>query len=127
MPSAEIERFEDQYYLNLETFRKNGEGVLTPVWFVRNGAMLFVRTLTGSGKVRRVQANPHVRVVPCTLDGEPLGRWLNADAWLMLPGPEMDRVNGLLARKYGLDRDFHRRFGIGSLEESTVIAILLRD
>jgi hypothetical protein len=26
-----------QQYLNIETFRKNGQGVKTPVWFVEDG------------------------------------------------------------------------------------------
>lgn len=30
-----IEQFNSHQYLNLETFRKDGWGVKTPVWFVR--------------------------------------------------------------------------------------------
>jgi PPOX class probable F420-dependent enzyme len=44
--------FEKQKYLNLETFRKSGLGVKAPVWFVQDGDMIFVRTITDSGKVK---------------------------------------------------------------------------
>ena len=30
-----------QQYLNIETFRKNGVGVKTPVWFVQEGDMFY--------------------------------------------------------------------------------------
>ncbi len=32
--------FDHQQYLNLETFRKNGAGVKTPVWFVEDGGTI---------------------------------------------------------------------------------------
>ena len=32
--------FADQQFLNLETFRKNGEGTKPPVWFVQDGDIL---------------------------------------------------------------------------------------
>jgi len=46
-----------QQYLNLETFRKNGMGVKTPVWFVQEGDTFFIRTMASSGKVKRVRLN----------------------------------------------------------------------
>lgn len=32
--STALHSFENQAYMNLETYRKNGEGVKTPVWMV---------------------------------------------------------------------------------------------
>jgi len=49
--------FTSQQYLNLETFRKNGAAVKTPVWFVQDGDAIFVRTLANSGKVKRIRNN----------------------------------------------------------------------
>ena len=37
-----IENFNNYQYLNIETFRKSGVGVQTPVWFVREGDVLYV-------------------------------------------------------------------------------------
>src|SRR5260370_20858497 len=51
--------FAGHKYLNLETFKKNGEGVKTPVWFAADAsvsldssdAKLYVYTIGVSGKV----------------------------------------------------------------------------
>ncbi len=47
--------FDHQSYLNLETFRKNGSGVKTPVWFVEDCGVLYLRTDAASGKVKRIR------------------------------------------------------------------------
>jgi hypothetical protein len=57
--------FEKQKYLNIETFRKNGEGVRTPVWFVQDGEVLYARTIANSGKVKRIRNNGQVKIAPC--------------------------------------------------------------
>ncbi len=56
--------FDHQSYLNLETFRKDGSGVKTPVWFIQDGDTLFVRTIDNSGKVKRVHQNGSVNIAP---------------------------------------------------------------
>jgi len=55
-----IEQFKDQNYLNLQTYRKNGEAIATPVWFVQDGDKFYVRTIAGSGKVKRIHNNAKV-------------------------------------------------------------------
>jgi len=102
---APKEQFKNQNYINLETFRKNGEGVKTPVWFVQEGEILFVRTEADSGKVKRLRNNPKVRVAPCTATGELHGDWVDATA-VMVDGDETDKVNRLLNKKYGLFKLF---------------------
>jgi uncharacterized protein len=37
-----LEQLTKQKYLNLETFRKNGESMKTPVWFVQQEGTIFV-------------------------------------------------------------------------------------
>lgn len=44
MTSPDLARFENQQFMNLETFRKNGEGVKTPVWFVLDNNIIYVRS-----------------------------------------------------------------------------------
>lgn len=70
-----LKPFENQKYLNLETFRKNGQAMPSPVWFVQDGEIIYIRTAANSGKVKRVRANPRVNLMPCGVDGEPLGAW----------------------------------------------------
>jgi len=94
--------FDHQQYLNLETFRKNGAGVKTPVWFVADGDTLFVRTDAASGKVKRIRNHPQIHIAACKMDGALLGEWIEASTRLV-NDPEIDRkVDRLLGKKYGL-------------------------
>ena len=52
----------DAKYIALETFRRNGQGVVTPVWQVPDGDMLYVWTDAASWKTKRIRANSHVRL-----------------------------------------------------------------
>jgi len=85
-------QFHNQAFLNLETFRKDGTGVRTPVWFVEDGKLFYVRTLADSWKVKRIRNNSRVRVVSCKAQGEPLGEWVTAAARQI-----DDRTGALLA------------------------------
>ena len=42
--------FENASYINLETYRKNKQGIKTPVWFVRKNDTIFVVTKEKTGK-----------------------------------------------------------------------------
>ncbi len=94
-------QFERQSFLNLETFRRSGVGVRTPVWFVQDGATLYVRTGAESGKVKRLRNNAQVRVMPCDAQGNPRGEWVDGRACL-IDADEAARVNRMATRKYGL-------------------------
>ena len=93
--------FAGHKYLNLETFRKNGAGVRTPVWFAEKDGEVLLYTLADSGKVKRIRNNPRVRVVPSDMRGNPRGEWLDAQARL-LEGEEARIANRLLNQKYWL-------------------------
>ena len=96
-----LEQFGGQQYLSLETYRKSGEGVRTPLWFIEDGGALYARTSSRSGKVGRLGREPRVRLVPCARRGEPTGRWIEGEAHLV-EGEEARRANRLLNEKYGL-------------------------
>lgn len=105
-----IQKFEGHLYLNLETVRRDGQRVPTPVWFVRDGDRLYVRTIAGSGKVKRIRNHPGVRVAPCAVDGRLLGDWLPARAVEATDEDTAGRVAALLREKYGPQVDeFERR------------------
>jgi len=93
-------QFERQSYLNLETFKRSGLGVKTPVWFVQEGPSLYVRTGAESGKVKRVRNNGRVRVVASDAIGAPRGVWVEGTARLV-EAEEADHASRLAARKYG--------------------------
>ena len=97
-----LDRFAGQNYLNLETLRKRGEAMPTPVWFVQDGERLYVRTVAGSGKVKRARNNPRVRIAVCGREGQLLGDWLPATAREVRDDPAVEaRVDALLDAKYG--------------------------
>ncbi|HUN05882.1 MAG TPA: PPOX class F420-dependent oxidoreductase [Aggregatilineales bacterium] len=95
-------------YLSLTTFRKNGQPVPTPVWFAHEGDQLFILTLPGAGKVKRIQHTARVTVAPCDVRGNLLGDAVEAQARI-LSAEEGASANALLTRKYGL---FKRLFDL---------------
>jgi PPOX class probable F420-dependent enzyme len=48
--------------LDLTTFKRSGDPVTTPVQFVVDGDRLVVSLRTDSGKVKRIRADPSVRI-----------------------------------------------------------------
>ncbi len=56
-----LEQFLDQKYINLETYRKNGESVKTPVWFVVIDELIYIITRENTGKVKRMKNNHNVK------------------------------------------------------------------
>ncbi len=97
--------FAGHKYLSLETFRKSGVGVRTPLWFAEKDGELLLYTLADSGKVKRIRNNPRVRIAPSDLRGKVLGDWTEAAA-RFLEGDEARQANRLLNQKYWLKRFF---------------------
>ena len=96
-------------YLSLTSFRRDGTGVATPVWFVEAGGRLLVETDAASYKVRRIRRDPRVTIAPCTATGHLRGIPVPARAEL-LPDAEVAHVERLMAQKYRVDLLFIRPF-----------------
>lgn len=86
-------------YLNLESFRRDGTGVRTPLWFAADGDALVVYSRSDAGKIKRLRRDPTCRIAACDMRGNPSGPWLDARARL-LEGAEADAAMRLLDRKY---------------------------
>ena len=94
--------FDGKRYLSLETFRKSGEGVRTPVWFAaeaRDAGVLYIYTIGNTGKVKRIRNNPRVRIAPCDARGNLRGEWADARADI-LSGDAAAHGMEMLNRKY---------------------------
>ena len=115
-----LERFSRQRYVNLETYRRNGQGVRTPLWFVEDSGVLYMRTPAQSAKVKRIRNNPHVRLVPSDVRGKPIGEWVDGEATL-IEAAEAGWVNQLVKRKYGL---FKRLIDIRSRLKGTQYVVI---
>ena len=105
MEKSPIEQFQNQKYINIETYRKNGVPVKTPVWFVEMDGKLYTRTPENSGKVKRIRNNSQVKVSPCKVDGSLVGTWVTAEA-VLVEGISGDKVIHLYRKKYGLQNFF---------------------
>ncbi len=123
-----VAQFARAKYLNLETFRKNGVGVRTPVWFVQDvchsnptKTVFYIYSELKAGKVKRVRNNPKARIAPCNRRGTVTGEWIDARVRICTDG---DAAHGqeLLRRKYLLKRiaDF---FGKLLRHDNVVLAI----
>ncbi|MFD5074044.1 PPOX class F420-dependent oxidoreductase [Streptomyces sp. NPDC058371] len=88
-------------YLLITSYRKNGRGVATPLWVVRDGDALGVWTGTDTGKVKRIRNRPDVQAGPCDMRGHPTGAQLPATAEI-LDAAETARYRKLIAGKYGI-------------------------
>ncbi|MFN8410793.1 MAG: PPOX class F420-dependent oxidoreductase [Anaerolineales bacterium] len=97
-----LKPFEKQQFLNIETLRKNGQAIKTPVWFVQDGETLRVWTQAGSGKAKRIRNNSSVRVAPCTASGELLSEWQDAHAQTDESPEAIKYVTKLMQKKYGV-------------------------
>ncbi len=100
------EFFMSHQYINVETFRKNGVGVKTPVWFAQDGQSLVVRTEANSGKMKRIRNNSKIRIAPCDARGNLLGDWVDAQAEIIVDETENKIIDQLVTKKYGLLKRF---------------------
>ena len=115
-----------QQYINLETFRKSGVGVKTPVWFVQEGDTIFVRTGANSGKVKRIHNNGLVNIAPCKMDGTVVGEWIPTCAREVKDDDTDHKVDRLLDKKYGLMKKMFALTSALQGRKGTVLEINLR-
>ncbi|MFF5389251.1 PPOX class F420-dependent oxidoreductase [Streptomyces sp. NPDC013012] len=88
-------------YVSLTTFRKNGTGVATPVWYAVEGSELYAWTRTDSWKVKRLRNDPRVEAAVCDVRGNvPEGAARVTGEARLVTGEELRRVRKLLLRKY---------------------------
>jgi PPOX class probable F420-dependent enzyme len=88
-------------YIALETFRKSGAGVVTPVWVTAEGDKLYVWTVGDSGKVKRIRANGRVRIAVSDSRGAPKSDWVEAQARVLDSQPDEEKQRQRIAAKYG--------------------------
>jgi PPOX class probable F420-dependent enzyme len=119
-----IKSFDRHKYISVETYRKNGQGVRTPVWFVTHEGELCFTTEGTSGKVKRLRHNPRVMVAPCTVNGDLLGEWIMARARI-LNVDEIAAVKKVYARKYGVMKLLFGLMGLFRKSERLYIALTL--
>ncbi len=98
--AADLEALFPGRYLSITSFKRDGTGIATPVWFVSDGTRLFAFTDLHSAKVRRIHRDPHVLVAPCRVDGKLRGEPVPARAEVLTANAELERVQKLLLARY---------------------------
>tara|TARA_B100000953_G_scaffold225347_1_gene186881 strand:+ start:146 stop:520 length:375 start_codon:yes stop_codon:yes gene_type:complete len=97
----QLEQFLDQKYINLETYKKDGTPIRTPVWFVIDNDLIYVITREETGKVKRIKNNQNVRIVPCSFKGEPKNEWIRGKAEKITDEGSQKAIK-LRKKKYGM-------------------------
>ncbi len=103
MTTSPFPMLQNEQFLSLTTYRKNGTPIATPVWFAEENGGLYVMTLQDSGKAKRLRHTPTVELAPCDARGTIHGQTMPAQA--RVHSAETDaarRANAALNRKYGL-------------------------
>jgi uncharacterized protein len=85
-------------YLLLTTFKRSGEPVPTPVMFSNRDGKLWLRS-EPNAKVKRLRADPNVRVAGCDARGKPKTRVYEGRAREVAPG-EHERAWRILREGY---------------------------
>jgi len=119
---SDWQQFKGAKYLSLETFKRDGSGVKTPVWFAENGDTIYVYTLTDTWKVKRIRNNPRARIAPCDMRGNVKGEWVEARAQVV---DEQEAALGhqVLNKKYGWMKKIGGFFSRLRGKKQAVIAI----
>jgi uncharacterized protein len=120
MGASRLEELARHKYINVETYKKSGEAVRTPMWFMVDNNLIYVVTSADTGKAKRLRNNPAVRIVPSGYNGEPKGEWIDGKA-RFAEGSEAKHAIQLRKKKYGLQATLVGMFR----QASTVIAIEL--
>ena len=93
-------QFSSQKTISLETYKKNGNPVKSPVWVIEENGMLYVRSDPKSWKIKRIRKNSSVRLAPSTMSGKVKGDWMKGETHFV-DGEEAKRVLNLFNKKYG--------------------------
>ena len=99
---ADSTPLDQESYISLASYRKNGGLVETPVWAAPLDGKLVVFTLRETYKVKRVQNNPAVRVAKCDMRGKVLGDWHDGTCRIVTDSEHEKRAYAALRKKYGL-------------------------
>jgi uncharacterized protein len=132
-PRAELDALFPGRYLSITSFKRDGTGVATPVWFVSDGKRLFAFTDLHSAKIWRIRRNPKVLVASCRPWGKLRREPITASAEVLTAEEDLERVRELLLARYKISyrvvmffyRLGRRRRGRQSVADGAALAITL--
>ncbi|MCC6640566.1 MAG: PPOX class F420-dependent oxidoreductase [Deltaproteobacteria bacterium] len=102
MKDDALARLDRESYVSLETRRRDGRRVQTPVWFAAHDGRLYVFTEGRAGKVKRLRNFPELRLAPCSVRGKVHGEWIAGTGRVVSDSLIVAAAYAALRRKYGL-------------------------
>jgi uncharacterized protein len=108
--ATDFAEFEGERQALIVTFKRAGGPVPTPVNFAVADGKLYFRSEPHVAKIRRIRANPHVRVCPCNIRGKPRGEMVEGAARI-LPESENERAHAIVASNWRADMKPFERLG----------------
>jgi len=121
-----LARFEGERVISLETYRKNGQPVRTPVWFLQENGSLYVYTDASTGKVKRLRRNPKVRVAPSHFRGKPKTDYIDGQAQIETSPDIVDRYHSRIYDQYGWQATLTRFLNKFSRSKADDVIIVIR-
>lgn len=124
--SASLTRFEGEKIISLETYRRSGEPVRTPVWFLEEDGVIYVHTDDSTGKIKRIKRNPRVKIASSHFRGKPKADYVHAMAKLETNPEVVEKYRSRIYKKYGIQgtlTTFMQRF---SRSKANDVLIMIR-
>lgn len=114
-------------YVNLATFRKTGIEVRTPVWIAGHDGRYYVFSESRAGKIKRIRANPMVRLAACDVRGKLKSDWIDGKARIVRDQKEIEAMYPAFTDKYGWQMRLGNLFArlAGRYDRRAIIAITL--
>ena len=103
-------------HISIKTFRKNGEGAATPVWFLEEKEKFFICTGGATYKVKRIRNNPEIQIAASDASGNLKGEYFEGKAEI-LAKDEVDPIYTLFRKKYNGFRMWNFFANLGKKEE----------
>jgi PPOX class probable F420-dependent enzyme len=88
-------------YVSLVTFRRNGNGVATPIWIAPSDGKLYAFTDGTSAKMKRLNVTDRIRIAACDARGNVKGDYADGKARRVDDPATIERAMAALLRKYG--------------------------
>ncbi len=99
------QQFGPARYVSLTSFRKDGTGVATPVWFAVDQGEIFIVSDADAWKVKRIRRDSRVTLAVCDFRGRVADDAPRVEATArVLDGAQTPKARALIARKYFMSR-----------------------
>lgn len=90
-------------YISLKTYRRNGDGISSPVWFVEENLKFYACTGENTFKARRIKNNSQVQIASSNSSGKTNSEYFDAEAQF-LTTDKIESIRRLFRNKYRMFR-----------------------